>query len=156
MTRSKSGARKGREKSRDPAGRAPGQRQLRVGEELRHALARILARDELADPALDGVSVTVTEVRVSPDLSNATAFVTRLGGGETQPMVKALNRAGGYFRGQLAHEVELRHAPTVRFTADPSFDAASRIERLLHDPAVARDLAGPAASEGGEGDDDGA
>jgi len=129
-----------------------------VGEEVRHALARVLARGELSDPALDGQSVTVTEVRVSPDLRNATAFVTPLGGGGAAAVVKALNRAGGYFRGQLAHEVDLRYAPSVRFSADRSFEEASRVEALLHDPAVARDLGagtgGPAAR--GEDDDDGA
>lgn len=153
MTR-RGGTRKGHEAPGSV--RAPSQRQLRVGEELRHALARILARGELADPALDGVAITVTEVRVSPDLRNATAFVTRLGGGETGALVKALNRAGGYFRGQVAHEVRLRLAPTIRFTADLSFDEAERVEALLHDPAVARDLAAEDdAAAGGEPDDDG-
>lgn len=164
MTRSKAGGRKSRERSRGPAGtglagRPPSQRQLRVGEELRHGLARILARGELADPALKDVSVTVTEVRMSPDLKNATAFVTPLGGGHAADVVKALNRAGGYFRGQIAQEVELRYAPSVRFTADRSFDTASRIEALLHDPAVARDLAGADESEAEterDEDDDGA
>lgn len=165
MTRSKAGGRKGREKSRGSAatrlaGRPPSQRQLRVGEELRHGLARILARGELADPALKDVSVTVTEVRMSPDLKNATAFVTPLGGGHAAEVVKALNRAGGYFRGQIVHEVELRYAPSVRFTADRSFDTASRIEALLHDPAVARDLAAERDESeeeaGRDEDDDGA
>lgn len=157
MTR-RGGARKGRE-SRDQghAGRPPSQRQLRVGEELRHALARIFARGELRDPALDGVSITVTEVRVSPDLRNATAFVTPFGGGDAGPVVKALNRAGGYFRGQLAHEIDLRLVPSVRFTADLSFEQASRVEALLHEPSVARDLA-PAEppADDDDGNDDGA
>jgi len=144
MTR-RSGAHKGRGAGAHDAagherGRAPSQRQLRVGEELRHALARVLARGELSDPALDGVTVTVTEVRVSPDLRNATAFVTPFGGGEAGPLVKALNRAAGYFRGMLAREVRLQFSPTIRFKLDESFDEASRIEAVLHDPAVARDL----------------
>jgi ribosome-binding factor A len=160
VTRSRGGARKGREKSHDlaghgQAGRAASQRQLRVGEELRHALVRILARGELGDPALDGVSITVTEVRMSPDLRNATAFVTPFGGGDTATVVKALNRAGGYFRGQLAHEIDLRCTPSVRFTADASFDAALRIERLLHDPAVARDLDSDPGDDAESGADDG-
>ena len=168
MTRSRGGARKGREKSHDltgrghagqgHAGRPASQRQLRVGEELRHALVRILARGDLGDPVLAGVSITVTEVRMSPDLRNATAFVTPFGGGDAAAVVKALNRAGGYFRGQLAHEIDLRCTPSVRFTADASFDAALRIERLLHDPAVARDLASDDAEPGDEtdrGKDDG-
>ena len=151
------GARKGRDRSLVPsgtAGRPPSQRQLRVGEALRHALTRVLAREELDDPALAGVMVTVTEVRMSPDLRNATAFVVPFGGGDAGALVGALNRAGGYFRGRLAHEVELRNVPSVRFTADPSFDAADRVERLLHDPAVARDLVGDAGRDAAAGGDD--
>lgn len=148
--------RRGAAKGREPGGRGFSQRQLRVGEEVRHALARVLARGELTDPALDGLSVTVTEVRMSPDLSNATAFVTPFGGGDAGALVKALNRAGGYFRGQLAHEVELRHAPSVRFAVDRSFEEASRVEQLLHDPAVARDLGQSADPAGDEDEDDGA
>ncbi len=148
MTRRSGGARKGRDgKSHGHAGRPPSQRQLRVGEELRHALARILGRGELRDPDLDGVPVTVTEVRMSPDLRNATAFVTPLGGGDSTAVVKALNRAGGYFRGQIAHEMTLRLTPTVRFTADLSFDEAQRVETLLHDPVVVRDLGRADAAE---------
>ena len=148
--------RAGAGKTRDFAGRGPTQRQLRVGEEVRHALARVFARGELADPDLDGLSVTVTEVRMSPDLRNATAFVTPFGGGDTGRIVKALNRAGGYFRGQIAREIDLRYAPTVRFAADRSFDEASRVEELLHDPAVARDLAEGAGEPDDEDKDDGA
>src|SRR5690554_2085558 len=98
---------------REAVARGPSQRQLRVGEEVRHALVRILARGELTDPDLSGQSITVTEVRMSPDLRNATAFVTPFGGGDADRIVKALNRAGGYFRGQIAREVELRYSPTV-------------------------------------------
>ena len=125
-----------------------GQRPLRVGEEVRHALSHILTyeMDRLDDPDLYGKSVTVTEVRVSPDLRNATAFVVPLGatieGYEAGPLIKALNRAAGYFRGMLAREVRLQFSPTIRFKLDESFDEASRIEGLLHDPAVARDLQG--------------
>jgi ribosome-binding factor A len=124
----------------------PGQRPLRVGEEIRHALSRILTRemDRLNDPDLYGRSVTVTEVRISPDLRNATAFVVPLGatvsGAEAQPLIKALNRAAGFFRGLIAKEVKLQFSPTIRFRLDESFDEASRIETILHDPAVARDL----------------
>ena len=118
----------------------PSQRQLRVGEALRHALADILARGELRDPELAGLQVTVTEVRVSPDLRAATAFVVPFGGGDATALAKALNRATGFFRMRLTDAVELRVAPTVHFAPDLSFDKADRIERLLHDPAVARDL----------------
>jgi ribosome-binding factor A len=123
-----------------------GQRPLRVGEEIRHALSHILTyeMDRLDDPDLYGKSVTVTEVRVSPDLRSATAFVVPLGttveGYESAPLIKALNRASGYFRGMLAREVRLQFSPTVRFKLDESFDEASRIEAVLHDPMVARDL----------------
>ena len=93
-------------KRQGASGRSP--RQLRVGEEMRHALVRILARGELHDPLLADAQVTVTEVRVSPDLRAATAFVTPFGGGDSTALVKALNHAGGYFRGQIAREVDLQ------------------------------------------------
>jgi ribosome-binding factor A len=120
---------------------APSQRQLRVGEELRHALVRILGRGGLRDPELAGVQVTVTEVSVSPDLRNATAFVVPFAGGSSDKLVKALNRAAGFFRAQFGHELKLRYVPGIRFEPDRSFDHASRIEQLLHDPRVASDLA---------------
>jgi ribosome-binding factor A len=124
----------------------PGQRPLRVGEEIRHALSHILTyeADRLSDPDLYGKSVTVTEVRISHDLRSATAFVVPLGatvhGFDAAPLIKALNRASGYFRGLLAREVRLQFSPTIRFKLDESFDEASRIQAVLHDPAVARDL----------------
>lgn len=117
------------------------QRQLRVGEELRHALSRLLARGELRDPHLADVSLTVTEVRVSPDLKNATAFVVPLGGGDPQPVIAALNHAARFLRGQLGQEVELRHTPSLSFQADYSFDEAARVGAILHHPRVARDIA---------------
>lgn len=128
----KAGARK--------SGKERSQRQLRVGEELRHALAQVLARGELRDPHLSDVSLTVTEVRVSPDLKNATAFVVPLGGGELEAIVGALNHAAGFLRGQLGHEVQLRHTPRLSFQADHSFDEAAHINELLHHPRVARDV----------------
>lgn len=137
-----------------------GQRPLRVGEEIRHALSHILTyeMDRLDDPELYGKSVTVTEVRVSPDLRSATAFVVPLGatieGTEAAPLIKALNRAAGYFRGMLAREVRLQFSPTIRFKLDESFDEASRIEAALHDPAVARDLERDDDAEDGELDED--
>jgi ribosome-binding factor A len=137
-------------------GGAPSQRQLRVGEELRHALVRILGRGNLRDPALDGVQVTVTEVHVGPDLRNATAFVVPFGGGQADALAAALNRAAGFFRAQLAREVKLRYVPGIQFQVDRSFDHASRIDRLLHDPRVAPDLAGEDSSDGDTGDGSGA
>jgi ribosome-binding factor A len=136
-----------------------GQRPLRVGEEIRHALSHILTfeADRLDDPELYGKSVTVTEVRVSHDLRSATAFVVPLGasveGYDAAPLIKALNRAAGYFRGMLAREVRLQFSPTIRFKLDESFDEASRIESLLRDPAVAGDLARD-DDDAEDGDDD--
>jgi ribosome-binding factor A len=118
----------------------PSQRQLRVGEELRHLLAHILGRNELRDPALKDAVITVTEVRISPDLKNATAFVMPLGGAHATEVVAALQRGAAYMRGLIGRELQLRHVPSLRFTLDTSFDHASRIEALLHRPEVERDL----------------
>lgn len=124
----------------DPrAGKTPSQRQLRVGEEIRHALADIFRREQFRDPDLQDLNVTVTEVRISPDLKNATAFVMPLGGGHPE-LVAALNRAAPYLRGQVAKALRLQFAPRIGFQLDTSFDYADRIDRLLHAPSVARDL----------------
>ena len=136
--------------------REPGQRQLRVGEELRHALAHILQRGELRDPALQDTTVTVTEVRVSPDLKNAVAYVMPLGGRRAAEIIEGLTRSAGYLRGQLAREVPLRFTPGLTFALDTSFDHASRINELLHRPEVERDLAPPEAETPDEPDGDGA
>ena len=118
----------------------PSQRQMRVAEELRHALARVLARGELDDPVFAGANITVTEVQLSPDLKNATAFVTPLGGAMLDETVAALNRAAGYFRGQIAREVRLRHTPRIDFKADVTFEQAMRVSEVLNRPRVRRDL----------------
>jgi ribosome-binding factor A len=119
----------------------PSQRQYRVGEELRHGLARILDHAHFRDPTLRGVSITVSEVRISPDLSNATAFITPLGGDDMTEVVAALNRAAGYFRREIAREIRLRHIPKRGFEADTSFAYSSHIDALLAQPDVARDVA---------------
>jgi ribosome-binding factor A len=119
----------------------PSQRQLRVGEELRHALVEILRDSHARDPDLQDANVTVTEVRVSPDLFNATVFVMPLGGLKAEVIVAALNRAAPYFRTRLAHEVQLRRAPNISFALDTSFIYGAKIESLLHTPIVRRDLA---------------
>ena len=135
--------------------KAPSPRQLKVGEELRHALIEVLRRGGLRDPLLADAQVTVSEVRMSPDLRAATAFVVPFGGGDAAALVEALNRAAPFLRGRIAQAVKLRLAPTLSFAPDRSFEAAGRIEALLHDPAVARDLAAP--DDGPEAkDDDGA
>jgi ribosome-binding factor A len=118
----------------------PSQRQLRVGEELRHALVEILRENHARDPDLRDANVTVTEVKVSPDLSNATAFVMPLGGQKIEPTVAALNRASTYFRTLVARAVQLRHAPRISFALDTSFSYAEKIDGLLHAPEVQRDL----------------
>ena len=124
--------------------KAPSQRQLKVGEELRHALAWMLERGEIHDPAVADTLLTVTEVSVSPDLKNATAYVVPLGGGETNADMKdvlaGLRRAAPFLRKRMAARVRLRYAPKLSFSADTSFDNAGRIDSLLHRPEVVRDL----------------
>lgn len=121
---------------------APGrtQRQLRIGEELRHALVEVLRENHARDPGLQNLNVTVTEVRVSPDLKNATAFVMPLGGEHAAEAVAALDHAATFFRAQLAHRVNLRYAPAIHFALDTSFSNAERIEDLLRASSVQRDL----------------
>jgi ribosome-binding factor A len=120
--------------------RAPSQRQLRVGEELRHAVVHILDHAHFRDPDLVAASITVTEVRISPDLKSATVFVTPLGGQEMEQVVAALNRAQGYVRREIGRAVSLRHVPRLQFAADTSFDYSSHIDTLLQQPDVERDL----------------
>jgi ribosome-binding factor A len=118
----------------------PSQRQLRVAEEIRHRLAEIFTRAPFRDPELAGAHITVTEVRISPDLRHATAFVARLGRADIAELLPALGRAAPFLRSEVAHGLSLRFAPTLAFAADTALDQASRIEALLHSPAVARDL----------------
>jgi ribosome-binding factor A len=122
------------------AGNAPSQRQLRVGELVRHALAEILARGEVRDPELAGVTVTVPEVRLTPDLKRATAFVMPLGGSRPEQVVAALERNRRYLRGAVARRVELKYAPELHFRVDTSFEQGARIDALLSLPEVRRDL----------------
>jgi ribosome-binding factor A len=122
---------------------APGgsQRQLRVGETVRHAIAEILAHGDVHDPDLEGHIITVPEVRMSPDLKLATIYVMPLGGRDTEVVIEALNRNKKFLRGEVAHRVNLKFAPDLRFHADDRFDEAERIEKLLRTPEVRRDLA---------------
>lgn len=122
--------------------RPPSQRQLRVGEAMRHALAEILERGEVHDPGLDGAPVTVTEVRIGPDLRNAIVFVMPLGGDGIADVVAGLGRARPFLRRRLAATLGLKYVPDIRFEADPAFDRAARIGSLLDDPRVAGDLGG--------------
>jgi ribosome-binding factor A len=124
-------------------GTAPGgsQRQLRVGEAVRHAIADILAQGHVHDPDLEGRIITVPEVRMSPDLKLATIYVMPLGGRDTDIVIAALERNKKFLRGEVAQRVNLKFAPDVRFRLDERFDEAERIEKLLRTPAVQRDLA---------------
>ena len=123
-------------------GSAPGgsQRQLRVGELVRHAVAEILAQGNVHDPDLEGHIITVPEVRMSPDLKLATIYVMPLGGRDTEIVIAALERNKKFLRGEIAHRVNLKFAPEIRFRIDERFDEAERIEKLLRTPAVRRDL----------------
>ncbi|HLJ19196.1 MAG TPA: 30S ribosome-binding factor RbfA [Stellaceae bacterium] len=119
----------------------PSPRQLRVGEEVRHGLARIFERQEMNDPALVDVTLTVTEVRMSPDLKHATVFVMPLAGAHAPEVLAGLKRGAAYLRGLIAREVPLRFTPTLSFTLDMSFEQANRINEILHRPEVRRDVA---------------
>jgi ribosome-binding factor A len=118
----------------------PSQRLLRVGEVLRHALSDILSRGEVRDPDLGGVSVTVTQVKPTPDLRHAIVFCEPLGGKNADRVIEALNRHRGYVRGLLGHAIRLRFTPELRFTEDVSFAEAEKIETLLKSERVQRDL----------------
>ena len=123
-------------------GSAPGgsQRQLRVGEQVRHAIADILAQGSVHDADLEGHIITVPEVRMSPDLKLATIYVMPLGGRDTELVITALDRNKKFLRGEVARRVNLKFAPDLRFRVDERFDEAERIEKLLRTPAVQKDL----------------
>lgn len=122
------------------SGHGPSQRQLRAAELVRHALVEILAREELRDPGLRGVSVTVGEVRASPDLKHMTAFVSSLGPSDPRGIADGLTRITPFLRGRLAKLVDLRFTPQLHFQPDISYDEARHIDELLASPDVARDL----------------
>jgi ribosome-binding factor A len=128
---------KRKQKSSAPGG---SQRQLRVGETVRHAVADILAHGDVHDADLEGHIITVPEVRMSPDLKLATVYVMPLGGKDTEIVLAALARNKKFLRGEVAHRVNLKFAPDLRFRVDDRFDEAERIEKLLRTPAVQRDL----------------
>ena len=116
------------------------QRQLRVSELIRHTLAEILQRGDVHDRALDGVVVTVPEVRVTRDLKIATIFIMPLGGKDADLIVAAFERSKRFLRGEIARRIDLRHAPDLIFRLDTTFDEGDRIDALLRSPAVRRDL----------------
>jgi ribosome-binding factor A len=122
--------------------RAPSQRQLRVGERVRHVLAEMLVRGEVHDPVIEGHVITIPEVRMTPDLRLATIYVMPLGGRDAEEVLTALHRNRRFLRGEIARRVNLKFAPEIRFAVDARFDEAQRIEELLRTPRVRRDLAG--------------
>ena len=131
---------------RGPVG--PSQRQLRAGELVRHALVELLRTETFVDPVLTDVSVTISEVRVSPDLKQALCFVEPLGGEEAVAVIKSLNRAAKFLRGRLGHNIEMKFTPALKFVHDDSFDSATHINELLAEPRVRRDI-----EARGEGED---
>ncbi len=126
---------------RDSNEKAPSLRLLRVSENVRHAIATIIARGDVHDHDLAGVSITVSEVRVSPDMRNAKVYIMPLGGVDQEKVIKALNKAGPYIRGQLSKRVRMKYLPRLAFRLDESFDEASHIQELLADPKVQKDVA---------------
>jgi ribosome-binding factor A len=120
----------------------PSQRQLRVGEMLRHALATVLFRGDVRDPDLAGVSVTITQVLPSGDMRHATVYCEPLGGKDADKIIKALNRNKAYLRGQMGHMIDLKFTPDLRFVEDKSFAEAEKIETILKSQRVQQDLQG--------------
>jgi ribosome-binding factor A len=125
---------------RDHSSAGPSQRQLRVGELIRHAMAEMLSRGEVHDPVIEGHMITVPEVRMTADLRLATIYVMPLGGKDEQDVLAALERNKKFLRGEIAHRVNLKFAPEIRFRADERFGEAERIEKILRTPEVRRDL----------------
>ena len=129
-------------RDRGRAGRAPSQRQLKVGELVRHALAAVLTRGEINDPVLEGQAITVTEVSMSPDLRHATAYVMPLGGVGEAVKVEALNRNRQFVRGRIAKSLTLKFMPDIKFAADDTFAKSDHMTQLLNTQTVRRDVAG--------------
>lgn len=125
---------------RDGGPQGPSQRQLRVGEMLRHALADVLRENDIRDPDLEGVSVTITQVKPSPDMRYATVYCEPLGGKNAKEIVAALNRHKGFLRGEMGHRIAMKFTPDLRFVEDQSFAEAEKIETILKSPEVQRDL----------------
>ena len=126
----------------NPAGKPPSQRQLRAGELVRHALVDILSREDFRDPALEGISVTIGEVRCSPDLKHATVFCAPLGieeDAQRDAVTAGLNRAARFLRGRLGREIDMKFTPELHFVSDDSYDEAAAIDRLLDSDRVRRD-----------------
>lgn len=140
-----------RQSPKTPAG--PSQRQLRAGELTRHALVDILREEDINDPDLAGVSVTLTEVRMSPDLRHATVFIEPLGGEHADTVVKALNRHHKFLRGRLGHAIDMKFTPALKFLHDETFNEAARMNSLFQDPRVQQDLKPIEPSDGWKDED---
>ncbi len=128
-----------RKKTKSMPATGPSQRMLRVGEMIRHSIAEMLIRGEIHDDVLASHVITISEVRMSPDMKLATAYVMPLGGKDVGPVVDALNKQKRFIRGEIAQAVNLKYAPDVRFREDKSFEEATRIDRLLDSPKVRQD-----------------
>jgi len=135
------------------ANTGPTQRQLRVGEMLRHALAEILRRGEIRDPDLAGISVTVTQVKPSPDMRHATVFCEPLGGKNAKDVIAALNKHKGFLRGELGHLITTKFTPDLRFVEDESFAEAQKIETILKSSRVQQDLKADDDADTGDTED---
>jgi ribosome-binding factor A len=136
---------------RSPRAGGSSQRQLRVGEQVRHALSEALQRADMRDDLLETAVLSVSEVRMSPDLKIATAFVAPIGAADDEAVVEALNRHARFIRGRLSPALrQMKYMPEVRFRLDTSFDNFARIDRLLKSPEVARDLDDGESKEGEE------
>lgn len=120
--------------------KAPSQRMLRVGELIRHKVAEMLVRGDIHDDVIASHSITIPEVRLSPDLKLATVYVMPLGGADIKPVIEALTRNKKYIRAEVAHTLDLRYAPDLRFREDETFEEATRIDRLLDSDRVRRDV----------------
>jgi ribosome-binding factor A len=119
--------------------KAPSQRMLRVGELIRHKLSEMLSRGDIHDDVLASHVITIPEVRLSPDLKLATVYVMPLGGNDVKPVIEALSRNKKYIRAEVAHTLNLRYAPDLRFREDETFEEATRIDRLLDSDRVRQD-----------------
>ena len=132
--------RKSAKPGRDATAKGPSQRMLRVGELVRHKVADMLSRGDIHDDVLQSHVITIPEVRMTPDLKLATVYVMPLGGKDTKPVIAALERNKRFIRGEIAHTLDLKFAPDVRFREDESFEEATRIDALLDSPKVKQDL----------------
>jgi len=126
--------------TRSKSGKGPSQRQLRIGELIRHELAEIFSRGELQDPDLEGRIITVSEVRLSSDLRHATAFVSELGGGEMDAVIRGLKRCTKYLRGEIGSRMSTKFTPDFKFEIDTLYDEAAKMDALLDSHHVAQDI----------------